>query len=267
MRVMVAVYSLPLRVSRNSNRKGKCSTRNTKPPSASTQSSRCVLNPYKLPKSIHRNKSIDMLDKVVEESSAAEFVPSKPSSPAKESAADTLNQDDEDVVEVIDHLLTHLHVNSKGECRDFEYDLLYEYTEDMHAGLSESSGRLYTRYQNLWKSFCIKCHVAEDNEFNEAHLVSFFTQLKHDYKPSTMWVVYSCVNQYFRRKHGKNLKALYKLQSFLKNSSSRCVSKKSKVFTPEQMHSILMVCQDAQDDTNLTLMGVGSALLYFGLLP
>ena len=32
------------------------------------------------------------------------------------------------------------------------------------------------------------------------------------------------------------------------------------------MHVIFMVCQDAKENTNLTLLGVGSALLYFGLL-
>ena len=52
---------------------------------------------------------------MAEESSVAEIVPPKPSSPAAYSTADTLNQDDEDVVEVIDDLRMHLHVNSKGE--------------------------------------------------------------------------------------------------------------------------------------------------------
>ena len=265
---MVAVYSLPMRSKSSNNKNGLRATRNHKSPAANTRSSGRVVSTLKRKVRYNPRKTGVPESERAEDSSALDLTPSCSPKAAAESAADSDPKSDvnEDATEAIDDLLTHLHVDADGSIRDFEYDLLHKFTEDMHVGLTETSGRMYTRYQSMWKAYCSKYHVKKCSEYNEVHLLAFFNQLKSTYKPSTMWVVYSCVNHYFRHQYGKNLKDLFKLQSFLKNYSSRYVSKKSKVFTPEQMHTVLMVCQSAEDDTNLTLMGVGSALLYFGLL-
>ena len=260
---MVAVYSLPMRnkSSTKAKRTQSVTPRNKdKPPSANTRSSGRSIDVHHAPKGYTKRSKTNSIrkDKSGEVQTAADSA-AVPSSKTNEVVEKT-------VTDGIDDMLMHLHVDASGNIRDFEYDLVHDYTEDIHEGLSKASGRLYSRYQSLWKAYCVKFHISKDNEYNEIHLLRFFNDLKQSYKPSTMWVIYSCINHYFRYQFEKNLKDLFKLQSFLKNFSSRYVSKKSKVFTPEQMHTILMVCQDAVEDTNLTLLGVGSALLYFGLL-
>lgn len=172
-----------------------------------------------------------------------------------------------------DEFLLDVHLNDKGEIRDMEMDLINDLSDEFfdsnsgsNNGLSKASKNVYDRYQQFWKDYCKKFKIAPNQECNDVYLLGFFTKMKRMYKPSTLWVIYSCINRYFRFHHNKNLRDVYKIQSLLKNNSSCYVAKKSKVFTPEQMHKILVTCMEQEDDTSLTLMGVGTALLYFGLL-
>ena len=171
-----------------------------------------------------------------------------------------------------DDALMDVHLNEKGEIGDLEMNLITDMaenlfeSEDLDDGLTKSSKAVYERYQNMWKAHCKKYKIAKKEETNDVHLLGFFNQMRKIYKPSTMWVIYSCINRYLRFNFDKNLNHVYKIQTLLKNYSSRYVAKKSKVFIPDQMHTILMTCMEEDNDTGLTLMGVGSTLMYFGLL-
>jgi len=96
-------------------------------------------------------------------------------------------------------------------------------------------------------------------------LRDFFKGLEEKYAPSTLWVVYSCVNSYFVKKFGTNLKEFPRLTKFLKNKTHRYVSTKSKVLTPEEVQEGLMVCMQSKDKSK-THLCVTVAFLYFGLL-
>ena len=125
--------------------------------------------------------------------------------------------------------------------------------------------KMYERYQNLWHDYIKKERVSVGQEYNDVKLVGFFQQISKKYAPSTLWVIYSCLNSYFINMKGVNLKALPRLTKFLKNVTHTYVSKKSKVFSPKQIHQVLSYCQDSLDPKD-TLMGVTVSLMYYGLL-
>jgi len=125
--------------------------------------------------------------------------------------------------------------------------------------------KMYDRYQNLWKNHCMENMISEKEECDDKNLKNFFQGLDEKYAPSTLWVVYSCVNSYFIEKFGRNLKEFPRLTKFLKNKTHRYVTTKSKVLTPEEVQEGLMTCMNSKDEMK-THLGVSVAFLYFGLL-
>ena len=123
--------------------------------------------------------------------------------------------------------------------------------------------KMYQRYQNLWINFCEKEKIT--NEYDDVSLVKFFKQIEPSYKPSTLWVVYSCINARFIDEFGKNLKNLPRLHKHLKQVTQHYVATKSATFTPEEVDKVLHTMQDSSD-MKMTLYGVAIVLLYYGLL-
>ena len=215
-----------------------------------------VKNPYKRTKKNTRNSN--------ERSNVVSVTKDSPLESSK-----TKNDPEKELHDQVDDLLLDAHLNEKNELSNCEYDNIesrateeiLEIGED--EGLTTSSRKMYLRYQNKWKQFVEKKSIT--NEYDDIHLKAFFIEMRSAYAPSTMWVIYSCINRYFIVTYGKNLKNLSRLQMYLKIQSQRYVSTKSKVFSPEQIHTVLMHCLESQCPEFL-LVGVGVSLLYFGLL-
>ena len=143
-------------------------------------------------------------------------------------------------------------------------DTAEDLSDDVNQLLANrNTRRMYLRYQEKWKE-----HVRDnniENEVDDVALRNFFKTLRGHYAPSTLWVIYSCVNHYFIEVHGKNLKNFPRLSKYLKGATEKYVAKKSKVFSPEQMDAILAFCS-ASDNHEHHLLGVGVAIMYYGLL-
>ena len=123
--------------------------------------------------------------------------------------------------------------------------------------------RMYERYQEMWKQYCEFHELTEER--NDQMLKGFFEELKKKYAASTLWVIYSCVNAYFVEKYGTKLNSMPRLSKFLKQVTHLHVCKKSKVFTKDEIHRVLMYVQTSGCPED-TLMGVGISLMYYGLL-
>ena len=128
---------------------------------------------------------------------------------------------------------------------------------------------MYRRYQDKWLKYVlgnnIKTWELQNQQKLDAHLTSFFIKLAESYAPSTLYVIFSCVNSWFITHHNKKINDLLALNRFLKANTSTYVCRKSAVFTAEQVDQLLKFCQDSNDPSH-TLLGVGVALLYYGLL-
>ena len=123
--------------------------------------------------------------------------------------------------------------------------------------------KMYDRYQQMWKDYCDFHELT--NERDDQMLKGFFMELSKKYAASTLWVIYSCVNAYFIEKYGTKLNTMPRLSKFLKQVTQHHVCRKSKVFTKDQVHRVLMYAQESGNPED-TLMGVGVALMYYGLL-
>ena len=85
------------------------------------------------------------------------------------------------------------------------------------------------------------------------------------YAPSTLWVIYSCVNRSFINKLGVSLKGLPCIHRYLKMETLHYVCKKDATFNADEVHHVMMTLQE-RNMPNATLYAVSIALLYFGLL-
>ena len=134
---------------------------------------------------------------------------------------------------------------------------------DSLVAYSPNTRRMYERYMNKWKDYVKEKKIK--NETNDVTVRDFFKSLRGQYAPSTLWVIYSCVNTYFQETHGTNLKNYSRLQRYMKAQSSKYVCAKSKTFSAEELDAVLTFCQDSEDPKH-HLLGVGVALMYYGLL-
>ena len=154
---MVAVYSLPMRNKSSAKARRTQSVtpgNKDKPPSANTRSSGRSIDVHHVPKGYTKRSKTNSIrkDKRREVQTAADS--------AAVTSSKTNEVVEKTVTDGIDDMLMNLHVDASGNIRDFEYDLVHEYTEDIHEGLSKASGRLYSRYQSLWKAYCVKFHIS-----------------------------------------------------------------------------------------------------------
>ena len=143
---------------------------------------------------------------------------------------------------------------------DDERDLKHVCEAAEHLTLSNpQTRRMYKRYTEKWLAYVTEKGVT--NECDDVALQDWFKTLRGVYAPSTLWVVYACLNSYFQEKYSVNLNTKPRLQRYLKGQSNTYVCSKSKTFTPEDVDSILMYCQNSEDEGD-HLLGVGVALMY-----
>ena len=126
---------------------------------------------------------------------------------------------------------------------------------------------MYQRYQRGWVSYALehKVNKKTPKDLLDQHLLAYFVNVGKEYAPSTLYVIYSCINHYAITNYGFKLDTMFRLQRFLKLNTSTYVCKKSKVFSSEQMDIVLKYCMASRKESD-NLLGVGIALMYYGLL-
>ena len=151
-----------------------------------------------------------------------------------------------------------------NECDEIDLDLMEDHTCEAIGKLSVTKVQgMYARYQLQWQQFVEKKKIK--NEVSDVKLLDFFKSIRKKYAPSTLWVIYSCLNSYFIDKYGKNLREMPRLTKYLKKETHLYVAKQSLVFKPDEIHSVLIHCVNSKDP-HYTHMGVTIALMYYGLL-
>ena len=127
--------------------------------------------------------------------------------------------------------------------------------------------KMYKRYQQMWISYATKKQINKrtTKDALDQHLLTFFIELGNHYAPSSLYVIYSCINHHFITANGFKLNSMLRLQRYLKLNTSTYVCKKSKVFSSEQIDILLKYCSISKNPAE-TLMGVGVSLMYYGLL-
>ena len=125
------------------------------------------------------------------------------------------------------------------------------------------SNKIYARYQKMWLKFYHE--NGRGDPFDDLLMKSFFEEKRQQYAPSTLWVIYSCINSYYIDAYNYNLKQFPRLTKYLKNLTARYVKTKSRILGPEEIHTVLEYCMRSSEPLYVNC-GVGIALLYYGLL-
>ncbi|XP_011859053.1 PREDICTED: uncharacterized protein LOC105556569, partial [Vollenhovia emeryi] len=111
--------------------------------------------------------------------------------------------------------------------------------------LPEKSKEKYTTAYNKFMDWRTKNKV---KSFSENTLLTYFTEMSHNHKPTTLWANYSMLKTTLSINNDINIHNYKKLTAFLKRKSQGFQSKKSQVLTPEQIQIFL---NEAPDDTYL----------------
>lgn len=106
----------------------------------------------------------------------------------------------------------------------------------------KSTDRYLQAYQNfmLWKT------SKNANSFSESVFLAYFMELSQKYKSSSLWCYYSMLKSTVKTKHGIDIKSYSNLLAFLKRRSSGHVSKKSKVFSADNVKKFLKEAPDCR---------------------
>ena len=175
------------------------------------------------------------------------------------------------ILKIEDMLLDFWSTNQKAT-QDNNYQFQQGTNELIDVYPVSKTKDMYKRYQAKFLAFARETNVnidkmvAEKNKLTlDNFITKFFVVQGMVYCPSSLYVIYSCINHWFISTYGFKLNGLLKVNRYLKAVTSSYVCKKSKVFSPEEIDSLLMFCQESTDP-EYTFLGVGVALMYYGLL-
>ena len=88
---------------------------------------------------------------------------------------------------------------------------------------------------------------------------------REKYTPSTLWVIYSCINISFINNLGVTLTGLPYIHRYLKMETLHYACKKAATYNAYEVHHMLLTLQE-RNTPNATLYAIAIALLCFGLL-
>ena len=143
---------------------------------------------------------------------------------------------------------------------DFITNELIEFS--MHA-MNTKVRRMYTTYQNKYITF-MRRNKCTDYLDDEA-MVAFLEECSNVYAPTTLWVIYSCVNKMFILNWKENLNNWPRVRDYMKAKTLMYVAKKAATFTAEEIDDAL-THYTLSDDHHDRLAAMHIILSYFGLL-
>ena len=71
-------------------------------------------------------------------------------------------------------------------------------------------------------------------------LIAFFEELQN-YQPSTLWVIYSCINAHYKMKHKINLNTWTRLREYLKNKTKDYIANKAATFGNDEIDKAILM--------------------------
>lgn len=103
-----------------------------------------------------------------------------------------------------------------------------------------------TRYEIVYQKFMDWRIKNKINSFSENVLLAYFGDLMEQFKPSSIWAIYSMLRTVISIKNNVNIETYPKLKAFLKRQSEGFKSKKSKIFSSDEISKFLNEAPDSQ---------------------
>lgn len=115
------------------------------------------------------------------------------------------NNDVEEIYKEVDDVLVDVRDKSKTQkiVSDVDHCVVIQATTDVINSSKAGVRYMYSRYQTKWLDYMKKIKLANVKDENEADkaLLGFFIEQSTLYAPSTLYVIYSCVNSWFIMNH------------------------------------------------------------------
>ncbi|KAJ6649006.1 hypothetical protein Bhyg_04238 [Pseudolycoriella hygida] len=102
----------------------------------------------------------------------------------------------------------------------------------------------YARYINAYDKFVKWQQLQNTESFYQEVMLAYFLELSKTLKPSTLWSIYSMIKSTISCNHNVNFGNYDRLAAFLSSQKSGFTSKKSNVFTAEEIKTFLMEAPD-----------------------
>ena len=133
-----------------------------------------------------------------------------------------------------------------NKIKDVDHNVVIARTTDVLNNSENSNvNRMYKRYQEKWKKYMkeVKLENVKDEEAVDKALLGFFIQQSTVYAPSTLYVIYSCINSWLIMTHGFRINKFLRVNRYLKAATARYVGRKSKVLRADEVDILLKFCQ------------------------
>lgn len=111
--------------------------------------------------------------------------------------------------------------------------------------LPDKSKKMYTLAYNAFKQWCEKTN---SNSFSEDVLLAYFDHLSEKYAPTSLWATYSMLKCSINTYNNVDISGYDKLTAYLKKKCVGYKSKKSQVFSKDNISKFL---NEAPDDVYL----------------
>lgn len=100
------------------------------------------------------------------------------------------------------------------------------------------------RYETCYGKFMEWRASKSIKSFSENVLLAYFGKLSENYKPSSLWSIFSMLRSLLNLKHNIDVSRYNKLRAFLKRKSTGFQSKKSCTLTPREISTFLTTAPD-----------------------
>ena len=167
------------------------------------------------------------------------------------------NKDIVDVFKEVDDILLDVR-DEEDKVKDVDHNVVIATTTDvLNNSENGNVNKMYRRYQAKWIAYMKQVNLVDiknENEVDKALLGFFIEQSTHS-SPSTLYVIYSCVNSWFIMNHGYRINDCLRVNKYLKAATSRYVARKSKVLKVDEVDLLLRFCMKSSYHED-TLLGV-----------
>lgn len=138
-------------------------------------------------------------------------------------------------------------------------DILAQATNASNNLLPEKSK---TKYEIVYKKFMDWRTENNIHSFSENVLMAYFGKIAIQFKPSSLWSIYSMLRSVISIKNDVNIANYPKLRAYLKRQSDGFKSKKSKTFSAQDINKFLVEASD----TEFLFMKVRKLNMIFALI-
>lgn len=135
---------------------------------------------------------------------------------------------------------------SESDSSDMDIDLTPDEIKEQAKAvvnnlLPQCSKERYLKAYNVFMNWRSAKNV---KSLSESVFLAYFHELSKTLQPSTLWSNYSMLRSTINTKHNVNLKTFTNLTAYLKRNSENFRSKKSKIFTAQEVGRFLNEAPD-----------------------